>query len=115
MAPTREGRSFNYEIVIDGLKQFLRELLHGRRLMAMYPDEVVNTLEYNHRLEHLRRPHPCEGTVTPARSCFFLRKFSGERKVFWVNTETQEINELAFFAKYQGQRQLFCDLEIGQY
>jgi len=91
----------------------LRELLHGRQPMAMYPDEVRNTFEYQQRLGHLRRAHPCEGSVTPARSCFFLRKFTGEPEAYWVNTETGEINPLAFFAKYHGEHEVYCDLEIG--
>lgn len=79
----------------------------------MYPDDVATTVEYHERLSHLRAPDPCEGEAGKSNSCFFLRKFEEKREVFWVNTETEETNLLAFFVVYKGQRELFCDLEIG--
>src|SRR5271167_3260627 len=85
-APAPAGWGFDFSPAILTLKRLLHEFWGGRPPMQMYPDDVVNTLEYHERLGHLRRPHPCEGSVSEARSCFFLRKYTGQREAYWVNT-----------------------------
>jgi hypothetical protein len=81
--------------------------------MAVYPDEMVVSFEYQRRLAHLRQPDPCEGEVAEARSCFMLRYYSGKREIFYADTETQELTPLSFFASYKGQPEYYPDLEIG--
>jgi hypothetical protein len=96
------------------LKKLLRELLlEGRPPMAMHPDDAAAILRYQERLSRLRKPDPCEGEVSEARSCFLLRRYAGKREIFWANTETQELIPLSFLASYKGFPERYPNLEIG--
>jgi len=87
----------------------------GPRSLTLMQDDMVTFLEYQERIDRLNLPHPCEGEAGHANVCFWVRKFVGEREVFSVDTETQEVIKLSFFAKFEGARELYCDMEIGQY
>ena len=108
-APAPAGWGFDF----TPLKQFFRELFHGRPPMAMYREEVATILGYQKRLEHRHVPLPWEGSAAHAVECFFVRTFSGTHEVFEVNTATKTITPLSFFAKYCGEHEWYCDLEIG--
>jgi hypothetical protein len=80
--------------------------------LKMYPEEAAEVLRYQARRDRTRMPHPLEGEASPARSCFFLRKYTDKQEFWSIDTDAQEITRLAFFAKWEGQ-DLHYDLEIG--
>lgn len=80
--------------------------------MKMYPEEAAEVLRYQARRDRTRMPEATLGEASPARSCFFLRKYTGTQEFWNVDTETQQIVRLAFFAKWEGEDKHY-DLEIG--
>ena len=83
--------------------------------LVLYQEDLNALIEYQDRIDRLKLPHPCEGEAGKHNVCFWVHKFTGEREVFSVNTETQEVIKLSFFAKFEGTPELHCDMEIGQY
>ena len=80
--------------------------------LKMYPEEAAEVLRYQARRDRARMPNPLEGEASPAHSCFFLRKYTDKQEFWSIDTETQQITRLAFFAKWEGEDKHF-DLEIG--
>ena len=80
--------------------------------LKMYPEEAAEILRYQARRDRTRMPNPLEGEAGPARPCFFLRKYTDKQEFWSIDTDTQEIVRLAFFAKWEGH-DLHFDLEIG--
>ena len=80
--------------------------------IKLYPEEAAEMLRYQARRDRARMPNPIEGEASPARSCFFLRKYTDKQEFWSVDTDGQKIVRLAFFAKWEGQDCHF-DLEIG--
>jgi hypothetical protein len=80
--------------------------------LKMYPEEARQVLLYQARRDRLCLPHPCEGEAFPAHICFFLRKYTDKQEFWSIDTGTQQIIRLAFFAKWEGQ-DVHYDLEIG--
>jgi len=101
-------------MVVELIKVLWRSVGGGTRPLTLYPDDVAALIEYQERNDRLRKPHPCEGEAGRACSCFFLRKFDGQPEAFYVDTETQEIISLAFFASYRGQIEFYPNMEIGR-
>jgi hypothetical protein len=83
-----------------------------RPMMALYPEEAAAILRYQERRDRLLLPHPLEGEAGPARTMFLLEKYEGERKLYSVDTETQEIIPLAFLAYWKGYPE-HHDLDIS--
>ena len=79
--------------------------------LKMHPDEAKSVRQYYERTQRQRPPDPNEGEVSKARTCFFLKKFTGEREQYYVDTEAGEIHKLAFTANYEDHSEHF-DLEI---
>jgi hypothetical protein len=100
-------------VPVSASRGWLWEFLEGRPPMAMYPEEAEGILQYQVRLSHLRTPDPCEGETTEARSCFFLRYYSGKREIFWADTEAQTLIPLSLLVSYKGHREFYPNLEIG--
>lgn len=69
--------------------------------MKLYPEEARSCLRYHQRITRCM-PDPSEGEAGEVRTLFFLKKYSGRRECFRVDTEAGEIVPLAFFAYYRG-------------
>lgn len=81
------------------------------------PEPPISAEDYHTIMEYHDRINrwtisPTEGEAGKAHTCFFLRKYDVEKEVFWVNTETNEVTRLAFFAKYRGYPERYS-MEIG--
>jgi hypothetical protein len=100
------------------LKAAWKLLWANENPLKLYPEEARGIRLYYERTTRthgwgaFQQPHPLEGETSEARSCFFLRKFTGTRELYAVDTEAQTIIPLAFLAFWQGEPQHY-DLEIG--
>lgn len=80
--------------------------------LKMYPEEARQVRLYWERGQRLRTPPMFLGEASEARKMFLLKKFSGKRELFYVDTETKEVTPLAFLAFWKGEPEHY-DLEIG--
>lgn len=106
----RANRGLDFVLLMSKVWDLLWQPAHSP--MKMYPEEAAEVLRYQARRDRGRMPHPLEGEASPARSCFFLRKYTDKQEFWSIDTDMQEITRLAFFAKWEGQ-DLHYDLEIG--